>query len=104
MKEHIRLIERLHPDSDTLSIQEKYKILDSVLAETKRLRIVTAIVVFIGTAVVAGLVFAALQIPLEEPFSHAVKGIIAYTLVSLNYKVSKKAILGRYISKKYAQV
>ncbi|MDR7092109.1 hypothetical protein [Cellvibrio fibrivorans] len=103
MKEYIRLIERLHPDSDVLSINEKYKILAGVLAETKRLRITVGIFAFITGAVIAGLAFTVLKVSLQEPLVYIVKGSIASALAFLSYFVSQRIILEKHLMKRYTK-
>lgn len=103
MKEYIGLIEKLHPDSDVLSINEKYKILRRVLAETKSLRIGVGIFAFLAGAVIAGLAFAFLKISPQEPFEYILKGSIGSGLAFICYFVSQKIILRKHIQKMYAK-
>lgn len=103
MKEYIRLIERLHPDSDALSINEKYKMLTGVLAETKSIRITVGIFAFITGAVIAGLAFTFLKVSLQEPLVYIVKGSIASALAFLSYFASQKIIIGKHLMKRYAK-
>lgn len=103
MKEYIRLIERLHPDSDVLSVNEKNKILDGVLAETKSLRLAACIFAFITGAVIAGFAFAAIKVSMPEPLVYLVKGSITFALAFLSYSFSQRIILGKHILKRYAK-
>lgn len=104
MKEYIRLIGRLHPDSDVLSINEKYKILDGVLAETKSIRLVAGIFAFITGAVIAGLAFAVFNISMPEPLIYIVKGSFSFALAFFGYCVSQRIILGKHITKRYKKI
>ena len=103
MKEYIRLIEKLHPDSDVLSVNEKYKILSRVLAETKSFRIGIGIFAFTAGAVIAGLAFAFFKFLPQEPLGHIIKGSIASGLAFLCYLASQKIILSKYIRKMYSK-
>jgi hypothetical protein len=102
MKEYLKLIEKLHPDSDALSVIEKYKILDSVLSETKLARIGFGIFAFILGALFSGLAFGLLKFSPQEPLEYVLQGSISSGLAYLCYFASQKIVLTKHIKKRYA--
>ena len=102
MKEYLKLIERLHPDSDALSVNEKYKILDNVLSETKIARIGFGIFAFMLGTLFAGLVFGLLKFSPQEPLAYVVQGSISFGLAYFCYLTTQKIILTKHINKRYA--
>lgn len=101
MKEYIKLIEKLYPDSDALSVNEKYKILDKVLSETKILRIGSGIFAFIAGALIAGLAFGLVKFSPQEPLAYVMQGSIGAGLAYFCYSTSQKILLTKYIKNKY---